>query len=352
MRVDLIRGLVISGGSRRRILLFCVLLACLVETACRREEDPTPDIKKPDYKNNVPATAQGAWASLLQFTTIGEVVGYNTVVVNSRADGPVVQINFREGQEVKRGELLAVIGTDAYRLALNEALAARDKDIAELTQDKATFARDKALYDEGIIAKQEFEKQEAIYHEMEGAVSVDQVAVDRATLELSYTRILAPIEGRVGFRKVDVGNIIHSSDPSGIVTITQIRPIAVVFSVPPLLINQILKSLRRHVVRVEAFGEDGKAFLGRGEVLTADTAIDSSTGAARIKAVFPNSEELLWPNEFVQIKLHLDPTVAPSGFRPNVVDPVPSVSRRLSSAWKSARHLGSSPNVERENERK
>jgi multidrug efflux system membrane fusion protein len=312
MDADLIRGRSIRNGrSRRKMLLCFLLLVCLAETGCRTAEPTAAKDSNAVRTDNPPAVAGSR--SPLQLTAIGEVVGYNTVIVKSRVDGPVVQIAFQEGQTVKQGDLLAVIDPDTYRVALNEAQASRDKDSAELNQDKATFARAKALYAEGIIAKQEFEKQEAAFHQMEGTVNADQAAVDRASLELSYTRILAPLEGRVGFKTVDAGNVVHPNDPGGIVTITQIRPIAVVFSVPPDRLNQILKSKQQHSVSVEAFSVDGKSSLGNGEVLTADTDIDSATGAAKIKALFPNTEQLLWPNEFVQIRLQLDAGITRGG---------------------------------------
>lgn len=285
------------------ILLNCVTFVSLSSVGCKTVEPvgaKSADARVGSTLSSVPLHI----ASPL--VAIGQVSGYNTVVVKSRVDGPLLQIAFREGQSVAEGDLLAVVDPTTFRIALDEASATRDKDVAELDEAKATFLRTKALFEAGIIARQDFEKQEATFHQMEGAVRADQAAVDRASLDMSCTKILAPVSGRVGFKMVDVGNIVHASDSAGIVTITQVQPIVVVFSVPPDRLNEIVKYMHRQTVHIEAFNADGKSSLGKGEVLAVDPVIDSSTGSAKLKAVFPNVDQLLWPNEFVQVELRLD----------------------------------------------
>jgi membrane fusion protein, multidrug efflux system len=307
---DLTRNQDIKSWSRMAASLCYSLLLCLLEIGCQTAKPyadrPSDASKSSDATRTYSPPVTSPVHSPVRVTAIGEVIGFNTVVVKSRVDGPIVQVAFREGQNVKQGDLLAVIDPEMYRVALNEALASRDKDSTQLNQAKTTFARAKALFADGIIAQQEFDDKEASLHQLEAAVHADQATVDRASLELGFVKILAPIEGRVGFKTVDVGNIVHADDPGGIVTITQIRPIAIVFSVPPYRLNEILQSMKHGRVRVEAFSEDGKNLLGRGEVLSTDTAIDSTTGTAKIKALFSNTAQLLWPNEFVQINFELN----------------------------------------------
>jgi membrane fusion protein, multidrug efflux system len=295
----------IPPRDRRDALLSIVLLVCLPNTACRVD---TPAVAKSTAAPLANRAIIDVKAPPPQLTTVGQVVGFNTVVVKSRVDGPIVRIDFQEGQNVRRGDVLAVVDPAPYRVALNEAVASLAKDSAQLSQSKAMFARDTALFSEGVIARQELDKQEAEFHQLEGVMGVDQAAVDHATLEFNYTKIIAPLDGRVGFRTIDVGNIVHPSDSGGIVTITQLQPISVVFSASPSRLNQILQSIRKHPIHVDAFSEDGKALLGHGEVLTSDTSIDPVTGTAKIKARFTNKEQLLWPNEFVQVEVRLDDT--------------------------------------------
>jgi membrane fusion protein, multidrug efflux system len=280
-----------------------IIGACLLVTGCKGglPRNPAVLVKSPP----ITPLESGQLHSSAKVTAIGEVIAFKTVTVRSRVDGPIIQIHFQEGEEVKKGALLAVIDQDVYRTMLNEALATRDKDLTELNHAQVAYNREKILFQEGIIAKQEFENHEETFHQLEASVRADQSAVNRASLELDYTNITAPIDGRLGFKGVDVGSVVHPGDSSGIVTISQLRPIEVIFSVPPDQLNEMLRLARQKTVRVEVFSEDDKHILDVGQVLTADNAIDSTTELARIKAIFPNSQQLLWPNEFVHVTVQM-----------------------------------------------
>lgn len=287
-----------------RAVVLLVSLMLLVTSCLSGCEGAAPSAS--NGSDSVLVKRSAASTSARSLTAIGEVQGLNTVSVKSRVDGPIVQITFREGENIRKGDLLAVIDPATYQVALNQATALRDRDAATFNEVEASLARYKALFEEGIIAKQDFEKQEADFYQQQSSLRADQSAVDRAVLDLTYTRIVAPIGGRLGFKSVGIGNIVHPNDPNGIITITQIQPIAIVFSVSPDYLNLIVNGLHNHSVSIEAFDEKSKTFLGRGAILAIDPSIDSSTGSAKIKAVFQNTDNLLWPNEFVQIRIALD----------------------------------------------
>ena len=303
LRSNHVRDAESTNSYHRENILYSVLIVFCALNGCKRPS-PTTVTTRSTFDAR-PSSSSADKQRHDELTSIGEVVGYNTVVVRTRVDGPLVQVTFLEGQTVKQGDLLAIIDPDTYRVALEEAVASRDKDYAALHGADASYRREQALYTEGIIAKQDLEKQEATFRQLEATVRADDAAVARAALDLRYTKITAPIEGRAGFRSVDVGNTVHSGDPSGIVTITQVSPILVIFSVPPQHLNQVLNLMQRHIVLVEILSEDGAIMLDHGELLTVDTAIDSSTGSARFKVRVPNSEHKMWPNEFVRVKLRL-----------------------------------------------
>jgi multidrug efflux system membrane fusion protein len=237
---------------------------------------------------------------------LGTVTAYNTVVVKSRVDGQVLTVNAREGQEVKKGELLATIDPRPFEVQLQQAMGTMQRDQALLNTAKANLARNEALAREGVIAQQQLDQQRAETGQYEGAVAIDRAAINSAKLNLQYTRVTAPITGRVGLRQVDVGNVVHASDQNGLFVITQQHPIAVVFTLPQDSIPTVVSRMRKGRLPVQAFGRDDLNALAQGYLETLDNQIDPTTGTVKLKAVFDNTEATLWPNQFVNIHLQIE----------------------------------------------
>src|SRR5215470_17221581 len=237
---------------------------------------------------------------------LGSVEAFNTVVVKSRIDGQLVQINFREGHEVKKGDLLAVIDPRPYQVALAQAEPTLYKDQSALKDAKLNMDRFAGLVKEGVIPQQQYDTQVSLVGQLEGAVRADQANVDNQKLNISYTQITAPVSGRVGLRQVDVGNMVHAADPNGLLVITQLQPIAVIFTLPEDNLPSVAQHMRNGQLQVEAYGRDDQNKLATGKLLTIDNQIDPSTGTGKLKAVFDNRERTLWPNQFVNARLLLE----------------------------------------------
>ncbi|MBV9765940.1 MAG: MdtA/MuxA family multidrug efflux RND transporter periplasmic adaptor subunit [Acidobacteriaceae bacterium] len=252
---------------------------------------------------------------------LGTVTAFNTVTVKTRIDGQLTRVGFSEGQNVHEGDVLAEIDPRPYQVALDQtqgnleqAKGTVAKDQAGLRDAQVNYQRDQQLFKDQIIARQQLDTQLATADQMRGSIEADQAAVtaaqaaiNNAKLNLTYTKITAPISGRIGLRLVDAGNMVHAADANGLAVITQLQPIAVLFTIPEDQLPPVLEKLRHGAkLRAEAYDRDLTKKLADGTLLTVDNEIDPTTGTSRLKAVFPNSDYALFPNQFVNIKLWLD----------------------------------------------
>jgi multidrug efflux system membrane fusion protein len=247
---------------------------------------------------------------------LGTVTAFNTVTVKSRVDGQIVQVAYREGQEVRRGDLLIEIDPRPFEVQLSQARANLARDQAQLTDARLNLQRDQDLSKEGVLPQQQLDSQRALTQQIDGAIQADQAAIDNASLQLNYCRITAPVDGRVGLRLIDVGNVVRAADSNGLLVITQLEPITVVFTLPEDSLPTVARHMKASPLPVEAWSRDDRTRLADGRLLTIDNQIDPSTGTGRLKAVFDNKDRALWPNQFVNARLLLetkkDQTVVPA----------------------------------------
>jgi multidrug efflux system membrane fusion protein len=239
----------------------------------------------------------------LYFTGLGMVQAFNSVQVRSRVDGTLMQVPVTEGQEVKEGDVLTVIDPRPYQAALDAVLAKRTQDEADLNNAKRDLTRYTSLAQSSFASHQQVDTQQAMVNRLTAMIAGDDAAIATAQLNLGYCTITSPFQGRVGLRQVDPGNMVHASDPTGIVTVTQIHPISVLFTLPQDTLPRISLAMAAGKLPVTALAPDGKTELDQGTLLTPDNAIDPTTGTIKLKATFPNPNNTLWPGQFVNARL-------------------------------------------------
>jgi membrane fusion protein, multidrug efflux system len=271
---------------------------------------------------------------------IGTVQAYNTVAIKSRVDGQIVKINFKEGEEVKQGDPLFQIDPRPYQAALETAQAAKEKDEAQLVGAQLDLERYYKLLAPGWQTKQSYDQQKATVEQFVAAIKGDVAQIENAKLNLGYADIRSPIDGRLGARLVDTGNLVHASDNAPLVMITELKPIFVSFTLPQETLDEIQENNKKAPLVVLAFNGDGKKELAQGKLTLIDNMIDQATGTIHLKARFDNDDERLWPGEFVNLRLILStrngvPTVpqqtvqvGPNGYYVYVIKPDNTAERR------------------------
>jgi len=237
---------------------------------------------------------------------VGTVIAYNTVIVRSQIQGQITKINFTEGQAVKTGDLLAVIDPRPYQAQLEQATANRTRDEAQLTNAQANLKRYTTLGNQGWATPQLVETQTAQVAQLNAAIKADEAQIEWAQTQLSYSQLTSPIDGVTGIRQVDIGNIIHPTDPNGLVVVTQLEPISVIFTLPETSLPQIQQHLANGSLKVEAYSQDNTMKLDEGTLDFIDNEIVQTTGSVRLRANFPNKAHRLWPGELVNAWLLLD----------------------------------------------
>jgi multidrug efflux system membrane fusion protein len=258
---------------------------------------PTPVVIAKAKQSNVP----------VYLTGLGNVSAFYTVTVKSRVDGQLMSVAFKEGDYVKEGQLLAQIDPRPYQVQLEQAEGALAHDQALLTNAQLDLTRYRTLLAQDAIPKQQLDTQVATVGQYQGNIKTDQANIDNAKLQLVYAKVTAPISGRIGLRLVDPGNIVHASDANGLLVITQLQPISVLFTIPEDSLPQVMTKLRAGVrLTADAFNRDNSSKIASGYLLTVDNTIDQTTGTSKMKAVFDNKDNALFPNQFVNVRLLVD----------------------------------------------
>ncbi len=316
-----------KAGSRRRWLIVLIVV-CFAAVGgylffSRQQSRAAKQAQKPSAPT-VPVVAVEAKKTdfNVYLTGLGSVTPVNTVTVRTRVDGQLMEVLFREGQIVNGGELLARIDPRPFEVQLTQAEGQMARDVAQLKNAQLDFERYRVLWEQDSVSRQVLDTQEALVRQLEGAIKTDQGQIDSAKLQLVYCRINSPISGRVGLRLVDPGNIVHATDTSGLVVVTQLQPITVIFPLPEDSLPRVLAKIKADVrMPVEVYDRDMKQRLATGSLLTVDNQIDSATGTVRLKATFPNEKNELFPNQFVNARLLVDV------LRGITVIPAPAVQR-------------------------
>ena len=261
-----------------------------------RPDLPVPVLAATPRIQDVPVYLEG----------VGAVRALNTVTVRSQVDGKLIAVNFTDGQDVKKGDVLGEIDPVIYKAQFDQAVAKKAQDEAQLGNMRLDLVRYQQLAASNAGSKQQADTQRAVVAQQEALVNADQAAIDNAQAMLGYTKIIAPLTGRAGLRQVDQGNIIHASDTTGLVIITQLQPIAVQFSLPQQQIMRVNAASAKGALAVDVFGNDGVTVIDTGKLTGIDNQVDQTTGTLKLKAELPNTRFQQWPGQFVNVRLKVD----------------------------------------------
>src|SRR6478609_6566574 len=255
---------------------------------------PIPVVVARASKRDVPVFLDG----------LGNAVPLVTVTVRPQVDGPLTSILFQEGQQVKKGDLLARIDPRPFTIQLHQAQAALARDQAQAKNAQVNLARYSALHEQGLATQEQLDDQRATADQLAGTIKSDEAQIENAQLQLAYTQVRSPVDGVTGVRQIDQGNVVHASDPNGIVVVTQLDPMAIVFTLPQDNLPQINREIAAGL-QIEAYSRDGDRLLGRGKLSLVDNQVSLTTATVRLKGIVPNPDKALWPNEFVRARLLL-----------------------------------------------
>ncbi len=297
------------GRWPRRLFWLCLFAAAAAAIwwFVLRPPPAPADVPGP-WRGPVPVRVEPARSEdfVVQARAIGTVTPYNTVVVRSRVDGQLARVLVREGQQVARGQLLAEIDPEPLRVALAQAQGQQQQNLAQLRNAESELARYQQLFQKDAVARQVLDRQGALVQQLRGTLQSDQAQTDNARLQLSYTRIVAPIAGRVGLRRVDAGNLVTANAAEGLFTLTQTQPVSVLFNVPEPQVAEVRAAHAGKTPPVaEAWDRDNRQRIALGRLDTLDNQIDAATGTLRLKARFDNADDALFPNQFVNVRLAL-----------------------------------------------
>lgn len=291
--------------SRRAIFAVAgvVIVAVIAAVAVSRLTKPAPARASGPPSIPVTATAAGRQDVPIFYDALGTVMALNTVAIRAQVNGQIISINFRQGQDVKQGDVLAKIDPAPLQAALDQAIAKKGQDQAMLIDAEKDLTRFTTLVRKNAETVQNLDAQQAKVDQDKASIAADQAAIEAARTQLNYATITAPISGVVGFRQVDIGNIIHTTDSNPLTVLTQVKPSVAIFTLPQDDLGPVREAMLQGEVKVLAFDQDNVKQLAQGKLLLIDNQIDQTTSTIRLKAEFPNQDERLWPGEFVHIRM-------------------------------------------------
>ena len=301
----------VASGARRRTVSITIVLLILgglgyIGWTALQQKQAANRNARPDLPVPVLAATPRTQDVPVYLDGVGAVRALNTVIVRSQVDGKLIAVNFTEGQDVKKGDVLGEIDPVIYKAQYDQAVAKKAQDEALLANQRIDLTRYQQLAASNAGSKQQADTQRAVVAQQEALVNSDQAAIDNAQATLGYTKIIAPLSGRAGLRQVDQGNIIHAADVTGLVIITQLQPIAVQFSLPQQQIVRVNAASGKGALSVDVFGNDGITVIDSGSLKGIDNQVDPTTGTLKLKAEFPNASFQLWPGQFVNVRLKVD----------------------------------------------